>query len=692
MVKSYVQEIGVVCKALLTDAKLQFPKLSAEFEKDQTRLLSAIAHRGLTAVMQDLPALCHHLDQAVDTQLYTPSKLHLGACASRRIIVPKLFRGLYLRLFDGRTGVLKEDFDVDAYRLLRQLLRVGAKTSIDCAEGRKIAEYRKFISVDSTLPLPTSMWERDGLSAQVFCPSGFATRDRYLDASQEVFGENPKLGSTLLANLDIVSGLLLSALGPYKWEEWDFKHGPGAVSDVRRGHSKYAAVADWGGYDERLDRSFPFADCCFGNYGDWIAHQQVLTSWVITTGVCNGIDFQFDDGLAWCERECGTWSDKLATCRLVDVLKNALKPRLIALQASGRMWCQQNIWHYMRSRTESTWIGKFIVFDDQTQNQALCLLASESGTQVTVDLSDASNLVSTLAVECQYRSNLKLLEALVATRVSHVELPADRYPGLPESYQMRKYASMGDATTFPIESLMFLSVALTSCLTARGMPITEESIEKLDCEVSVFGDDIIVPADCKDLLYGLLEVLDFKVNSTKSFWKNNFRESCGVDAYKGVDVTPAYWKAPCSKDDPESISAAVDSSNNFYEKFLVNTSEAIAEGVRREVPVPCVKFDSRYQGFKRIVDPGPPSFHKLRWNDYLQRFEFLLPVVETRSRKLPQRADVALLQYFTECNKGREPVKASPFGTPSDQSMRLKYAWIPVDDLTDQFRQPPVTP
>jgi hypothetical protein len=61
-------------------------------------------------------------------------------------------------------------------------------------------------------------------------------------------------------------------------------------------------------------------------------------------------------------------------------------------------------------------------------------------------------------------------------------------------------------------------------------------------DVCIFGDDIIIPVDHVDRTIGLIEAVGFKVNSQKSYVKGPFRESCGVDCYSGVNVTPVRVK------------------------------------------------------------------------------------------------------------------------------------------------------
>jgi hypothetical protein len=102
-----------------------------------------------------------------------------------------------------------------------------------------------------------------------------------------------------------------------------------------------------------------------------------------------------------------------------------------------------------------------------------------------------------------------------------------------------------------------------------------KTIRSLIGSVAVFGDDLVVPVDCRELLVETLEVLHFKVNVHKSFWGANFRESCGVDSFRGVDVTPVYWKT-FYDGGPESLESVIGTVNNLYKRWLMCASERLS--------------------------------------------------------------------------------------------------------------------
>lgn len=639
--KRHVEELSKVYEHLLLDASYAFPTLKGEFERDLTRLLSLVKQRGLHFYCADLPAAGKHLDRCLSNGEYKLSGLPGTGRISDRVPIPKLFRGLYLLIFD-ETGLLKKDASYEAIFFLRQLYAVAKKVDFPCDVERVRAEVARFADVDGELPEPSRFWhqtDEDSASCEL-SSSNWSSDSTLARRILHVDPANRRILTSFLTNMDHVSNIVTSTLGPYNPQDWRFKHGPGAISEVTGPTNKY----NWRNWSERLESVFPIADYGFHNYSSWADRA---------------------------ESESITNHDPHS--RLISVPKTLTKPRLIAAEPSEHQWCQQNLWHYFGSRVKQTWLGRFITFRDQSRNQALCLRGSRDGSIATVDLSAASDRVTCLVVELMFRSNPKLLQALRATRTRFVHQELTRK--VPNLIELKKFSTMGSACTFPVQTILFLTISISCILTVRKLKPTRRNIERLTEEVSTFGDDIVIPNDSRQLLFNALEFLYFKVNDDKSFWTGKFRESCGVDAFDGVDVTPAFWRAPNSGK-PESIVSTIAVRNQFYSKFLTRTAEYLASTIRG-VRVPYVHIDSGVCGFKTRMKVFKPGV-KTRWNHFLQRSESLVPLLIAKVRKTPVTDDSGLLQYFTE---RPEPTTSWKSGVAQRPILRLKYRWVPTSDI-----------
>lgn len=649
MSKRHVEELCNVYKHLFKDAEYAFPELVSEFRKDLSTLLRLVDERGLHVLTVDLPAVGKHLDRCLDSGQYIRSGLPLTKRFSNRVVIPKFLRGLYLLVFD-ESGRLKDDCDTEAVFFLRQFLFVGKKTKLACGSDKVVDSVRDFVAVDESLPLPERIWSDDCIEALDFSSySGFSHSELYLSRHSDYFDSgNAVKSTTFLRMLDRVSDILATTLGGYCYRDWGFRHGPGAISECTGPANKYS----WRNWSRRLENAFPIADCGYHSHCSWAGDAENVTP---------------------------TFMDE-PYARLIAVPKTQRGPRLIAAEPAAHQWCQQNIWHFLGSRVHNSWIGQFVRFRDQSLNQHLCVEGSRTGDLITVDLSSASDRVTPHLVGQLFRSNRPLLLALQASRTRLISQNLDRKTS--ELIELRKFSTMGSACTFPVQSLAFLSIAIAAVLVTEQQPVTPRNIHSLRGKVAVFGDDIIVPKASRDLLYAALDLLHFKVNADKSFSENNFRESCGVDAFRGVSVTPAYWQQPCTRA-PESIASTVEVRNNFHKRFLLATAEYLASTLQGAWPL--VAMDSGVIGVKSFIDPEL-SHYKVRWNEALQRMEAFVPVLSTKVRKTPTNDDSALFQYFTEA-----PEQSNPWthGVTQRPAMKLRRRWVPVQELIDLDQNSP---
>jgi hypothetical protein len=645
MSKCHVRELSNVFAALFQDAACTFPTLGAEFEKDLNRLQVLVSHRGIRVYLEDLPALGKHLDRCLADGQYKLSGLPLAKRYSGRVVIPKFLRGLYLLVF-REDGLLREDYNVEAIFFLRQILLVAKKAVYPCSDRKILLEVEEFYDTDCQLPEPEKFWTASSPSdLQAPAPyRGFGRSQLLKDRIRKYDSRERVELSIFLGKLDCVSRILTTTLGFYDPKEWRFRHGPGAISERTGPTNKYY----WSNWSDVLEMGYPIADCGFHNHCSWASR---------------------------CEDGDGIGSTEPSS-RLIAVPKTFKGPRLIAAEPSEHQWCQQNSWDYFCSRSRNSWIGRFVAFRDQSLNQALCTEGSETGSLATVDLSAASDRVTCHVVGQLFWRRPELLIALRSTRTRRVR--QHLAPKVPEVVELRKFSTMGSACTFPVESLIFLSVALAAVAAKRGIELhSSRDLEELVGKVAVFGDDIVIPTDSRELFIRALEVLYFKVNEAKSFWTGKFRESCGVDSFNGVLVTPIYWRQAYDGG-PESISSVVECRNNFYRKFLLNTAAYLESTLPRGIPQ--VATDSGVFGLATRFRPRYDGFPH-RYNDSLQRVEVRVSTILSSQRRSPTNDDTAILQYFTEAP---DPLNKWVHGVPQRPLLRIKKRWVPLELLSAQ--------
>lgn len=242
------------------------------------------------------------------------------------------------------------------------------------------------------------------------------------------------------------------------------------------------------------------------------------------TGPCEDLVntyYTYNERLAKFRQENGVKVEYVRGNRLATVPKNAKTDRVIAIEPLLNMFFQKGIGGLMRSKLRRFGCD----LNDQRINQAFALEGSKTGLLATLDLSMASDTVSRELVELLIPDSWLLPMKIV--RSAFTELDGG-------FHFLQKFSSMGNGFTFELESLIFLSVALA--IRKLAFPTLGQHL------ISVYGDDIIVPAVMATTLQQCLGVLGFSVNAKKSFWHGSFRESCGTHAYDGADVTPIYIK------------------------------------------------------------------------------------------------------------------------------------------------------
>jgi hypothetical protein len=223
--------------------------------------------------------------------------------------------------------------------------------------------------------------------------------------------------------------------------------------------------------------------------------------------------------LSWVDEDGQEWDRvdvELHHTKLCFVFKNALTYRLIGVEPLLNIMYQLGYGVEMAKRLAAFGVD----IRDQSVNQRSAYVGSLTGALATLDLSSASDTVSR---EIVYELlPLDWAHALSRGRSGKIELPNG------DIVLQEKFSAMGNGYTFPLETLIFWALASSCC---------ENS-----AEVSVYGDDIIVPTQYFDLVSEVLRYAGFVVNEKKSFAHGPFRESCGHDYFEGINVRPFYQK------------------------------------------------------------------------------------------------------------------------------------------------------
>jgi len=276
--------------------------------------------------------------------------------------------------------------------------------------------------------------------------------------------------------------------------------------------------------------------------------------------------------------------------KVILVPKDSRGPRLISCEPLELQWLQQGI-----RRALYPWIERHpltaghVSFTDQTVNRRLALMSSRTRKYVTLDMKDASDRVSLELVERLF-SGTTLLDALKASRSSYTRLPDGRV------VHLSKCSPMGSAVCFPIEALCFYALAVAVIYTKYEEQsslrpsnwLRESWWAKAHDSVFVYGDDIIVRSEDYAPILQFFPLVGLKFNEGKCCMGGFFRESCGCDAYKGVEVTPirlrTQWNHRGIRDARELVSW-VELSNSLHKAGYSLVASAIQAMVERRYGV-----------------------------------------------------------------------------------------------------------
>jgi len=218
---------------------------------------------------------------------------------------------------------------------------------------------------------------------------------------------------------------------------------------------------------------------------------------------------------------------------VITVPKNSKTDRTIAIEPGLNLWLQKGVGTMIRRRLLRSGIN----LNDQRHNQRLARVGSKFDNLATIDFSAASDTISLETVRELLPPDWFLVLSILRSHQGLINNSLTQY---------EKFSSMGNGFTFELESLIFYALAV-ACVSS---PLDTH-------EVSVYGDDVIIPVDAVDRYTSLCAYLGFVVNKQKSFSSGYFRESCGEHYWNGISCKPYFLKEVLRND--EAIRKAYNS-------------------------------------------------------------------------------------------------------------------------------------
>lgn len=503
-------------------------------QRDIVTVTNRLRDEGLPFSTKTLPAFGKALDASFQTGKFQPPSSFKRKGGS---LLPAFLHGLTSLVFDDQGYLLDQPVDPTIIWAIRQICFFLYKYELPYKKEDERVRIQKFMDVEEELP------------------------DRYpftYDPQMELFDNSRK---QVLSNTLMFASMLNDEIF-HDWNEKDIvpRHGPGSTST---GSLPQYAKYNFGSLGDETEDNYPTLEY---------------------------FNFSPENGAAGLGAGSATHALQSVpvsrTARAVLVPKDSRGPRLIYAEPYELQWLQQGLRLSLQEVLESHPLTKGRVnFADQSINGKLALLGSNSNNSelrrycgvskiATLDMEDASDRVSLALVRAVLP--IRLTRALERTRSTHVKLPAGL--GGPSHMKIKKVSPMGSGVCFPVESITFYSLCV-----GYIRSVTALSLDEACAKVWVYGDDIIV---AREYATGIMETLEYyglKFNQAKSFLGGLFRESCGVDAYNGQDVTPIRLKQrlPHDRKDANAVVGWVATSNLLHKSGLWRSANYMASLCRK---------------------------------------------------------------------------------------------------------------
>lgn len=297
--------------------------------------------------------------------------------------------------------------------------------------------------------------------------------------------------------------------------------------------------------------------------------------------------------------------------------KNALKHRIISAEPLWLSWLQQAIKRPLYDYVESH-PKMFTWFSDQAESRELAMRGSVDGSYATFDFSNASDAITVELVTSVF-ARTYILDALLLTRSRDARMPDGRL------VHLNKFAPMGSATCFVTMDIIVLAICELAIRHALGRPGRRG-------DYVVYGDDAIIRAEAAGDFAQLSKSLGMTVNADKSYWRTDtphfYRESCGIEAYDGVDITPyrySRFQEPLIGGDPTSeqlLTSCISLMNRAYVDYGFQQTRSVVIECFKHTITKCADAAKR-----RLAQTIWDRLLRVDYSDYLEGFSGPLAVV-----------------------------------------------------------------
>jgi hypothetical protein len=447
-------------------------------KRDTQEIERRLSSEGIGFLTKTLPSYGKALDRA----LASSHVFDVTGLTTDEYGIPKLFGFLFERILQRTPLVRGEDgWDIPVGKNLP--FKFWPLSVREGADIQAIRHLRQLLYYMYKLELPYDK----------------TTRQRVIDSFIEVDGNLPEMdsisedGSKILG---IARNFATDVFGMLDHRDIMPGHGPGSVAtgETREGKCSFKRI------DKHLEAEYPFCEYFVSGFNHIADNPEYIQA---------------------------AQEVEEAQAKVCLVPKDSRGPRLISMEPLEVQWIQQGLMKQIVAKLESNRLTRgHVNFTDQTINQRLALEGSKTQEWATLDMKEASDRVSLSLVTAIF-DQCPMLAGLLASRSRSTRLPNGTV------LQLKKFAPMGSAVCFPVESFVFYALCVGVLMHKCGM-----SRREARRSVYVYGDDLIVRTSTVEALTHHLPEFGLLFNLGKCCSSGLFRESCGCDAYNGVDVTP----------------------------------------------------------------------------------------------------------------------------------------------------------